>query len=147
MLNGPAMPRSIAATALLATLATAACTHSHQVSTSGPLPQTKVSHGRGALEGMGIGALVGAGTGAVVGLAEGDDPPCGDSDWLCFRFDATDKALILGTFGAGTGALAGLLIGAVVGSRDTYERAPGWVPMISTHAAPGAARASATWSF
>jgi hypothetical protein len=38
-------------------------------------------------------------------------------------------------------------VGAAIGSRDVYERAPGWAPKVSASAGPGAARATATWSF
>ncbi|MBK9036082.1 MAG: hypothetical protein IPL61_33365 [Myxococcales bacterium] len=141
------MPRFVAVLALALAVTATACTHTHQVATTGSLPADSVDHGRGALEGAGIGLLTGAATGAVAGLVDGDDPPCLDTDWFCFRFDAGEKAVVLGLAGGSVGAVAGLVLGALVGSRDTYERTPGWVPLVSTSAAPGAASATATWTF
>lgn len=140
------MTRSVAALVLALAVSATACTHTHQVAT-GPLPVATVDHAQGALEGAGLGLLAGAATGAAAGLVDGDDPPCGDADWFCLRLDAGEKAVILGLAGGSVGAVGGLIVGALVGSRHTYERSPGWVPSVSTSAAPGAARATATWTF
>lgn len=141
------MNRFVAAVALALAVTATGCTHHHQVATTGPLPEASVDHGQGALEGAGIGLLAGAATGAVAGFAAGDDPECTDTAWLCFRFDAEEKAVMLGLVGGSVGAVGGLVIGAITGSRHTYERKPGWMPRVNTSAAPGAARATATWQF
>ena len=65
-----------------------------------------VSHGRGAIEGLGIGLLTGACVGGVVGYASGDDP----SGMLAMT--AEQKA----AFGAGLGGVGGMLLGAWAGA-------------------------------
>jgi hypothetical protein len=74
-----------------------------------------ISHGKGALEGLGIGLLTGALTGAALGASDGDDPP----GW--FSMTAAQKAkggaVVLG----GLGALVGPTVGAGVGHRDVYR--------------------------
>lgn len=81
-----------------------------------------VSHGKGALQGLGIGFLVGALAGAVAGYAGGDDPP----GW--FSMTAAQKAGIGGVALGGLGALIGPFVGAGVGHRDIYrfEAPPPW---------------------
>jgi hypothetical protein len=141
------MTRSVALAALALAVTAAACTHAHQVATPGPLPADRVDHGQGALEGGAIGLVAGAASGAALGFAEGDDPPCSDGSWFCLSLDREEKAVILGVVGSSVGAVSGLVVGALIGSRHTYERKPGWVPTVATSAAPGTARATATWSF
>ncbi|MBA3499035.1 MAG: hypothetical protein H0T65_01595 [Deltaproteobacteria bacterium] len=80
-----------------------------------------VSHGRGAIEGLGIGGGIGIVTGAVIGLASGDDE-CGDDHGGCFlAFSAGEKAMILGVVLGGLGGLVGLVVGAAKGSTTVYE--------------------------
>lgn len=141
------MPRHAALIAAALSLATVACTHQHQLATAGPLPANTVDHGRGALEGGTLGLLAGGVAGAAAGLIEGDDEPCADEELFCYAWSAKEKAVLLGLVGAGVGSLSGLVLGAAIGSRDVYERAPGWAPKVSASAGPGAARATATWSF
>lgn len=76
---------------------------------------------RGAGEGILIGAGAGAAAGAVLGLADGDDPPCGDSEWCFFNLTAGEKALVGGVLLGGLGAIVGLAVGTVMGSDDVYE--------------------------
>lgn len=133
--------------ASLAVLA-GACTRTHRIATPGPLPENEVDHVRGALQGAGIGVLAGAAAGAAFGYSRGDDA-CGvDDDASCLElFTAKDKA-VFGAIGVGAiGALGGLVLGAVVGSRDVYEREEGLVPSVSASVAPGGASASLSWSF
>lgn len=76
---------------------------------------------RGAAEGMGIGAGAGALAGVLLGFADGDDPPCGDSEWCFFNLTAGEKAVLGGIAFGGLGAIVGLVIGGVAGSDDVYE--------------------------
>lgn len=75
------------------------------------------------LKGAALGALAGLGFGIVTGLMEGDDP---QSHWI--RFDAEDKALILGALFMPAGAVIGAMIGNITtkipinGSFDTYQK-------------------------
>ena len=78
------------------------------------------SHGRGALEGLGIGMLAGVLIGAPLAYSSGDDPPCARDSWLCIRFDADEKATMGGIGGAGLGSLLGLLIGVGTGGTEEY---------------------------
>ena len=138
------MMRMSLALAAAATLATA-CTHTHQVAAPAPLPAEHVSHGRGALEGLGIGAASGAAAGALAGLASGSD---GDGEsFLALSWSAGEKALLLGTAGTIVGAAVGAVVGAVRGSRDTYERPPAWVPNVAATPTAGGAAATAAWHF
>lgn len=107
---------------------------------------TTVSHGRGALEGLALGAASGIAAGVAIGLASGDDH-CNSDSFCILQFSAGDKALIgaavLGSIGLGLGAA----LGAVIGSRDVYERGSGAVPRMSAIVAPGRAGGALTWSF
>ena len=78
--------------------------------------------GLGALEGLGLGTLFGFMGGALIGLAMGSDRPCepNDTHFGCIRFDASEKALLIGGAGAIGGHALGPLIGAAVGHTDRY---------------------------
>jgi hypothetical protein len=78
-----------------------------------------VSHGRGLLEGMGLGLLAGVAA-AGAGFLSGDDPTCEPGTWVCFRWTAGEKALILGVGVGVPGAVVGGLVGLIIGSRDRY---------------------------
>ena len=84
-----------------------------------------VSHGRGALEGIGIGGGIGILIGAGAGLASGDDE-CGDESHGCFlEFSAGEKAVIFGILLGGVGGVIGLVVGAAKGSTTIYEHSSG----------------------
>ena len=81
-----------------------------------------VSHGRGAIEGLGIGAGLGGLMGGLIGLASGDD----ECESECFiEFSAGEKAVILGVVLGGLGGLIGLVVGAAKGSTTVYEHESG----------------------
>lgn len=152
VLTGAPIMRALAlASICLASLSATACTRTHQVKTTAPLPATRVSHGRGALEGVAVGAVVGVVIGGVGGYVQGDDPP-EDLTVDCVlvadcSYTAGEKAAFGAMFGAALGATAGLAIGYAVGSKDVYVRAPGWRPEVTAAAAPGRVGATATWRF
>ena len=137
---------AIAALAAVATL-TSACTHHYKIPAGRDLPDDHTDHVRGALEGAGVGLLAGAATGAVVGFASGDDEPCGAQDFFCLSFTAREKAVGLGLYGAGIGAVGGLVLGGLIGSRTAYEHEDSVVPRVSAVLAPGQASATASWRF
>ena len=99
---------------------------------------------RGAGEGILIGAGAGAAAGAVLGLADGDDPPCGDSEWCFFHLTAGEKALGGGVLLGGLGAIVGLAVGTVMGSDDVYEGTSG---VAITPGGPPGSVAGATITF
>ncbi len=78
-----------------------------------------VRRGQGALEGFFLGLGGGAATGALLGLIDGDDPSC--DEFLCWRFTAEEKAIVLGGVLGGIGALTGPFVGAGKGSRVIYR--------------------------
>jgi len=84
----------------------------------------KNSIGTGAL----IGAAAGFAVGGLIGLASGDDPPCPQYSWFCFRFTAQEKALGAGALLAVPGTVIGAVFGSVKvtipinGSMDRYNR-------------------------
>jgi hypothetical protein len=83
---------------------------------------TDVSHGRGALQGLGIGAAAGIATGMVAGFASGDDN-CDNEDHGCFfELTAEAKAMIFGVLLGALGGGVGLIVGAVKGSTTIYAR-------------------------
>jgi hypothetical protein len=78
------------------------------------------SHGRGALEGLGVGAGLGVLTGAAAGFASGDDE-CSDEEFCILEFSAGEKAVIFGVLLGGIGGVLGLVVGAAKGSTTIYE--------------------------
>ena len=72
----------------------------------------KRSHGAG--RGAWKGAIIGLVLGAIAGFVQGDDPP---ENW--FAYSATDKAILLGGFGAAAGTGVGALIGGL--ARQTFQ--------------------------
>jgi len=82
---------------------------------------TDVSHGRGAVEGLGIGGGVGVLTGAVIGLASGDDA-CEPGQDCVFAFSAGEKAVLGGVVLGAIGGGLGLIVGAMKGSATIYTR-------------------------
>jgi hypothetical protein len=77
--------------------------------------------GRAAVEGLGFGFLVGALVGAGIGLVSGDDNP---EESLILSFTAEEKAALAGIIVGAMGGVTGLLIGAALGSPETYRIAP-----------------------
>lgn len=130
---------------------TSACTRTHLVTTTGPLPATRVSRGRGALEGLAVGVVAGVIVGGVGGYVQGDDPPEGPTVECAVigdcSYTAGEKAVFGALIGASLGGAAGLAIGYATGSKDVYVRAPGWRPEVTATAAPGRVGATATWRF
>ncbi|MFD2998754.1 hypothetical protein ACFS7Z_00135 [Pontibacter toksunensis] len=84
----------------------------------------KNSVGRGIL----TGAITGFAVGGLIGLISGDDPPCPQGTWFCFRLTAGEKALITGIPFSIGGAGIGALVGSVKvnipinGSIDNYNK-------------------------
>ncbi len=79
----------------------------------------RVSHARGAGQGLLIGFIGGAVFGAAAGLLSGDD----DGDCLvCFT--AGEKALVLGGGIGAVSGLVGLVGGAIAGSHHVYRFGP-----------------------
>lgn len=106
-----------------------------------------VSHGMGALEGLGLGVLIGGGVGAVSGLASGDDR-CDDTENECdvFNFTAGEKAILFGILIGGVGGLVGLAVGAVKGSKDVYSFGASQQYRVTPSGPPGSAvGATITW--
>lgn len=88
---------------------------------------------RHVLKSAGIGAAVGVGVGVIAGLASGNDP---EDSFL--RFDAGDKAAILG-LGFGVVGFAG---GAIFGALNPHE---GWTPVaVPLHATRSSGRSRPT---
>ncbi|MEJ7601696.1 MAG: hypothetical protein WKG01_27590 [Kofleriaceae bacterium] len=94
----------------------------------------KVSHRRGALEGLGLGLAIGAGFGAVLGLASGDDQ-CERECYIAFTAGekAVVGAIVFGTLGSGIG----LIVGAIRGSRSVYSFGRGHELHITPSGPPG----------
>lgn len=82
--------------------------------------------GLGALEGLALGTVLGFVGGALIGLSMGSDGPCepNDTHFACIRFDAEEKALLIGGTGAIGGHALGAIIGALVGHTDRYVFSP-----------------------
>ena len=99
---------------------------------------------RGAGEGVLIGGGIGVVGGAVLGFADGDDPPCADTEWCLFNMSAGAKAVLGGVLLGGLGVLTGLAVGAVVGSDDVYETSAG---VAITPGGPPGSVAGATVTF
>jgi len=84
----------------------------------------KNSIGNGVL----IGAITGFIVGGLIGFISGNDPPCPQGSWICFRFTAGEKALLAGIPLSIGGAGIGALIGSVKikipisGSIDNYNK-------------------------
>ena len=143
---GPTM-RSLQVIALAVAAVGAACTHTHRVARSRPLPEDSVSHLQGAIEGVGLGLLVGATGGAVLGYLAGDDPECGQDDPGCSSITADNKARLGALGGSVLFGMSGLVLGALVGSHHRYEYRDDSVPVISASIGAGQASAAASWRF
>jgi hypothetical protein len=75
-----------------------------------------VSHGRGAIEGLGAGIGMGVALGLMWGVAEGNEAP-GEF----FSFTAGQYALVGALIFGSAGGIVGLPIGGIVGSHDVYR--------------------------
>lgn len=103
-----------------------------------------VRRARGAGEGFLIAGGLGVAVGVVLGFADGDDPPCADTAWLCFRFSAGEKATLGGIAFGSLGGLIGLVVGAVRGSQFVYDNGEG---VTVTATAPSGSAAGLTVTF
>jgi len=79
-------------------------------------------------KGILIGAMAGMAAGGLIGLISGDDPPCPQGSFVCFRFTAGEKALIAGIPLAACGVGVGAAIGSIKvripinGNIDNYNK-------------------------
>ena len=60
-----------------------------------------------------FGSLTGMLCGGIIGLASGDDPPCPQNTFICYRMDAETKAITAAIPMALVGAGVGLIFGSV----------------------------------
>lgn len=80
---------------------------------------TEVSHGRGALDWLGIGLAAGVSAGVVLGLTA--DDTCGDPNVDVFCLRKQDIMLLAGGVLGGAFGVVGPLFGAGLGARMVYE--------------------------
>lgn len=73
----------------------------------------KVRKNNRLIKGAIIGFVSGMALGGIYGLMSGDDPPCDQGSWFCFRFTAGEKAVMAGIPLSVVGAITGLAIGSV----------------------------------